>query len=278
VKSAATLLLLFLFLACSARAEHRERSVFVDGGERASAAADAAPAALPPTEGPWLQHLYDADGTLVADFSPPIGATDRRPVVVALHGGGDAPEFACGEWRGTFGPWPYILCPHGVRFGSSNLYGWGTGAQARAAAERALTALAAHDPQHVDVREPVLTGFSRGAMMAPAALAAGGVVFPASVLVEGHTADFAGSARAMAKSGLARILFVDSQGGNAQRARADVAALDRIGGVQARSVYVGPLGHGFFGKTVEAVRSGLRDLLHDLPAWDGYPYPPIEPN
>jgi hypothetical protein len=241
-------------------------------------ATDGAPPALATTEGPWLQKLTDTDGTLVADFSPPIGATDPRPVVVALHGGGDAPEFACGEWRGTFGPWPFILCPYGVRFGSSNLYGWGSGAQARAAAERALAALVARDPQHVDPHDPVLTGFSRGAMMAPAALAAGGLVFPAAVLVEGHAPDLASLAPAMAKKGLMRILFVDSQAGNAQRAKADVTLFRRFGDVQASSVYVGPLGHGFFPKTAEGVRRGLHDLLNDLPAWDRYPYPPIEPN
>jgi hypothetical protein len=213
----------------------------------------------------------------VADFSPPIGATDPRPVVVALHGGSDAPEFACGEWRGTFGPWPFILCPYGVRFGSSNLYGWGTGAQPGAAAEQALTALAAHDPQHVDMRDPVLAGFSRGAMVAPAALATGGRAFPAAVLVEGHTNDLASAAPGMVKRGLTRILFVDSQGGNAQHARVDMTVFDRIGGVQARSVYVGPLGHGFFPKTAEGVRRGLQELLHDLPGWARYPYPPIEP-
>jgi hypothetical protein len=273
MKRAATLLVL---LACSARPERLDRSV--EGGVIEPVAAGGPTAALPPAAGPWLQKLYDADGTLVADFSPPIGATDRRPVVIALHGGGDAPEFACGEWRGTFGPWPFILCPYGVRFGSSNLYGWASSAQARAAAERALAALAAHDPQHVDLRDPVLTGFSRGAMVAPAALAAGGLVFPAAVLVEGHTDDLASSAPGMVKGGLTRILFVDSQAGNAQRAKADVAVLEHRGGVQARSVYVGPLGHGFFPRTAEGVRRGLQELLRDLPGWDRYPYPPIEPN
>lgn len=237
---------------------------------------DAGAAALPPTEGPWLQKLYDAQGLLVADVSPPLGATDPRPVVVALHGGGDAPEYACGEWRGTFGPWPFILCPYGPKV-AKNLYGWGAGSQARAAAERALVAFAARYPAHGDLRDPVLTGFSRGAMVAPAALAAGGRVFPAAILVEGHTADLASSARAAATAGLGRVLFVDLQGGNAARAKADVAVMSRLG-VHARSVYVGALGHGFFPKTAEGVRSGLADLLRDLPGWSRYPYPPVEPN
>lgn len=240
-------------------------------------AVEAGTTALPPTEGPWLQKLYDAQGVLVADVSPPLGATDPRPVVVALHGGGDAPEFACGEWRGTFGPWPFILCPYGVKVAKS-LYGWGAGSQARAAAERALVAFAARYPDHADLRDPVLTGFSRGAMVAPSALAAGGRIFPAAILVEGHTSDFARSARAAAKGGLSRLLFVDSQGGNAARARADVAVMDRVGGVHSRSVYVGSLGHGFFPKTAEGVRSGLAELLRDLPGWTRYPYPPVEPN
>lgn len=259
-------------LACSGRPPEADAAALAP-----PSAPDAEPTLLLATEGPWLQKLYDAQGHLVADVSPPLGATDPRPVVVALHGGGDAPAFACGEWRGTFGPWPFIVCPYGVKV-AKDLYGWGAGSQAREAAERALTAFVARYPDHADLRDPVLTGFSRGAMVAPAALATSGRVFPAAILVEGHTKDFESLARAAAKGGLTRLLFVDSQAGNAARAKADVAVFRRIDGVEARSVYVGPLGHGFFPKTAEGVRSGLAELLHDLPGWSRYPYPPIEPN
>ncbi len=224
-----------------------------------------------------MQTLRDESGALVADISPPIGATDRRPIVVALHGGGDAPEYACGEWRGSFGPWPFILCPYGAKV-AAKLYGWASGAQARAAVERALVAIAARYPQHADLRNPVLTGFSRGAMVGPATLVAPGTRFPVAIFVEGHTADFGVSARRFADAGLQRLLFVDSQGGNAARARTEVAMLERAGKVKAQAIYVGPLGHGFFPKTAEGVRKGLAELLAGLPAWQTFPLPPVQPN
>ena len=213
----------------------------------------------------------------MADFSPPLGATDPRPVVVALHGGGDAPEYACGEWRGTFGPWPFILCPYGAKVGK-NLYGWGSGAQARLAVERALVAFRANYPEHLDLRDPVLGGFSRGSMIAPSTLGEAGTTFPAAVLVEGHIADFGSWPKKMEERGLARLLFVDSQGGNYARAQADVKAMERRTKVKARAIYVGPLGHGFFPKTAEGVRKGMAELLGGLPGWASYPYPTIEPN
>ncbi len=242
------------------------------------AGAPSAPRALlAPTAGEWLQDLDDAEGKRVAKFSPPLGATEPRPLVVALHGGGDAPEYACGEWRGSFGPYPFIVCPYGAKVGK-NMYGWRGGAEARQAAEHAIEALVAKFPQHVDARDPVLTGFSLGAMTAPSALGAPGrVAFPAAILVEGYAKDFDAWPKRMEAGGLRRVLFVDSQGGNAARGKAAVHALERGTGVRARSIFVGHLGHGFFPKTVEGVRQGLAELLGGLPGWETYPYPPIEP-
>ena len=241
-----------------------------------AARGDARATRLEPTAGEWLQDLTDADGKVVAKFSPPLGATDPRGLVVALHGGGDAPEYACGEWRGSFGPWPFILCPYGTKVGR-NMYGWRSGAAARQAVEHAIEALAAKYPEHVDARDPVLTGFSLGAMMAPSTLGAPGRRFPAAILVEGYAKDFDAWPKRMEAGGLERVLFVDSQGGNAARGRAAVRALERSTKVRARAIYIGHLGHGFFPKTVEGVRKGLNELLAGLPSWERYAYPPIEP-
>ncbi|HEU4536162.1 MAG TPA: hypothetical protein VFS00_18690 [Polyangiaceae bacterium] len=282
--------LLALAPACGSRGDPPEPVASASAAAAASAstsavAAAAAPSAsgeargrapLAPTTGEWLQSLHDAEGKLVAKFSPPLGATDPRPLVVALHGGGDAPEYACGEWRGSFGSWPFILCPYGDKVGR-NMYGWRSGAAARQALEHAIEALVAKFPEHLDVRDPVLTGFSLGAMMAPSTLAAPGRAFPAAVLAEGYAKDFAAWPRRMEAGGLRRILFVDSQGVNAERGKAAVRALERTTAVQARAIYIGHLGHGFFPKTVEGVRKGLSELLTGLPGWERYPYPPIVP-
>ncbi|HEU4410008.1 MAG TPA: hypothetical protein VFS43_32435 [Polyangiaceae bacterium] len=252
-------------------AEGRAKAEPAAGGR---ATAESAP--LPPTTGEWLQPLVDSGGVRVAEFSPPLGATGRRPLVVALHGGGDAPEYACGEWRGSFGSWPFILCPYGTKVGKK-MYAWRSGADARRALEHAIEVLAAKYPEHLDLRDPVLTGFSQGAMTAPSALAAPGRAFPAAILVEGYAKDFNAWPKPMEARGLERILFVDSQGLNAERGKAAVRALERSTGVRARSIYIGHLGHGFFPKTVEGVRKGLAELLGGLPGWERYPYPPIEP-
>lgn len=270
--------LLLLVAACSSRLDPPPSPTSPSSNAPAPPVtpASAQPAPLEPTRGEWLQPLFDAEGKLVAKFSPPLGATDRRPLVVALHGGGDAPEYACGEWRGSFGSWPFILCPYGAKVGK-NLYGWSSGSAARKALEHAVEVLAQQYPQHLDLRDPVLTGFSLGAMVAPATLATPGRVFPAAVLVEGYAKDFSAYPKRMEAGGLERILFVDSQGINAERGKAAQRALERDTGVRARAIYIGHMGHGFFPKTVEGVRKGLGELLAGLPAWQNYPYPPIEP-
>jgi hypothetical protein len=276
----AAIVLLALASACGSSADPpgslASASASALGATPAASGEAAGRAPLAPTTGDWLQPLHDAEGKLVAQFSPPLGATDRRPLVVALHGGGDAPEYACGEWRGSFGSWPFILCPYGDKVGK-NMFGWRSGAAARRALEHAVEALIAKFPEHLDVRDPVLTGFSLGAMTAPSTLAAPGRVFPAAILVEGYAKDFEAWPRRMEAGGLRRVLFVDSQGVNAERGKAAARSLERHTAVQARSIYIGHLGHGFFPKTVEGVRKGLSELLSGLPGWERYPYPPVVP-
>jgi hypothetical protein len=114
-------------------------------------------------------------------------------------------------------------------------------------------------------------------MVAPALLAAPGRPFPTAILVEGYARDFESWPARLEAAGLQRALFVNSQAANAARGRTAVVALERRSAIQARSVFIGNRGHGFGPKTVEGVRSGLADLLADLPSWQRYPYPPVEP-
>jgi len=92
------------------------------------------------------------------------------PVVVALHGNFDRPEWACGAWRGVVGGRAWLLCPRGRRRGdvSRAFDRWTYAGSARLAREidAGLAALAARYPGRVARGELVLVGFSLGATLA----------------------------------------------------------------------------------------------------------------
>ena len=43
----------------------------------------------------------------------PLGAREPRPLVVALHGGSDRPEWACSAWRSISEGHAFVVCPRG---------------------------------------------------------------------------------------------------------------------------------------------------------------------
>src|SRR5690348_14619318 len=76
----------------------RER---VHGSAPAVASAPAVPMPLP--EPPALEAepfapVEVAPGE-VAWISAPVGAREKRPVIVGVHGAGDRPDWACSAWR-----------------------------------------------------------------------------------------------------------------------------------------------------------------------------------
>ncbi|HET9952992.1 MAG TPA: hypothetical protein VFQ61_00740 [Polyangiaceae bacterium] len=65
---------------------------------------------LPPLSGAtWLMNLEPSG----ARVSVPLGATEARPIVIALHGSHDRPEWTCGSYRHASGNRAFVLCPAG---------------------------------------------------------------------------------------------------------------------------------------------------------------------
>src|SRR5437868_13039508 len=80
-----------------------------------------------------------------AMVSVPVGATERRPLVLALHGNYDRPEWQCSVWRETMKGYPFVLCPRGVPRrdapASADRWTYGKPADVRHEIEAALGAL-----------------------------------------------------------------------------------------------------------------------------------------
>jgi len=218
------------------------------------------PAALPPgLSGEPLQELPVPDfGTAVV--SVPLGTRTPRPVVIALHGNYDRPEWQCEVWRGITAGSSWVLCPRGVPRAdapkSADRWTYTTAAKLTEEVRAALAALSSRFPLHVDAEAPVFTGFSLGAILGVHLLSApdGLSRVQRAVLIEGG---YAGWNKARAETfvtrGGARLLFACGQSA-CRHASKQTAKLLQKQGLQVEIASGGDLGHTYDGAVAEAIR------------------------
>src|SRR5689334_2604590 len=60
---------------------------------------------------PFIELPVEGHGAAVVSL--PLGARDKRPVVIATHGNYDRPEWQCEVWREIVGDAAFVLCPRG---------------------------------------------------------------------------------------------------------------------------------------------------------------------
>jgi predicted esterase len=132
---------------------------------------------------PWLVDLGDG-GKLGDVVTLPLGATEPRPLIVAVHGAGDRPEWACGGWRFAVESYAFVLCPRGLPMGPTK-YGWGSARDIDAAIERALTAFRGRFAHYLTKGPMIYAGFSQGTTLVGKYLVDNADRFPIAVLAEG---------------------------------------------------------------------------------------------
>ncbi|XXX77965.1 hypothetical protein WMF30_04225 [Sorangium sp. So ce134] len=244
------------------------------GGAPSTAAGGAAPAAaqLAPlrADAPFVE--LPVDGFASAVVSVPIGATARRPVLIASHGNYDRPEWQCQVWREIAGGDAFILCPRGVARSDSPSasdvrFTYESNARLEQEIDAGLAALRARFPEHVDPGAVLYTGFSLGAIMGSAIAARRAALFPRLVLVEGgHDKWTPATARAFADGGGQRVLFVCAQAGCGAAAKAAAARLEKAG-VLTRVVRSEEAGHRYDGPVAEETRRALGWAIEGDARW-----------
>ena len=231
-----------------------------------------ASAALPPLRAPsWIERIALPGGG-EASVTVPLGATTRRPILVALHGAGDRPEWACGGWRVAAGEWPFVVCPFGVASQKgipepSRVYMTAPLPQVRRDIEEALAIVRSKYSDHVDDRAVVLAGFSMGAYRAASLATDTPGRYPAVALLEGAyemiNLPWATSA---ARAGTQRVLLGCGQGGCAATMTSRRAVIERAGvGVRLLDARTGR--HNLDGEMIAALREPMRWLTEGLPGW-----------
>lgn len=212
----------------------------------------------------------------------PVGTTERRPILVALHGNFDRPSWQCEVWRDISGGYPFVLCPRGIprRDAPKRLdrWEWGSTEKTDGELQAAVTALVGQYGEFVAPGPILLAGFSLGAILEVGIMKRHPGQFGPVVLVEGG---HRGWTRAVAQrifgnsnaadAGLkpqARVLFACGQWECLKKGRSLVKLLDRSG-VEAQVVHGPRAGHTYDGAVAEAIRGKWNWLTSGDERWTG---------
>lgn len=243
----------------------------------ASSAPPIASAEPPPrlADHPPIEPLLDA-GKDVGVVSIPGGATGKRPLVVALHGGADKPEWACNEWRGVTEGHAFVVCPRG-KGPPAGLF-WSDPKETLAAIDRAVAAVVREHGAWIAEGDRTLVGFSIGAAQAVHVVGMRPGEYPRVALSEGayDLVDDAAFAPRLAKAGVRRVLFSCTTVGRCGTAYR--GALPRLAkaGIEARVNLAGNLGHGLYVAAIQSLERDWGWFVGGAPSWNGFVPPSAE--
>jgi predicted esterase len=234
------------------------------------AAAETVDAGLPPLRGEWLEKL---EGN--AFVAPPLGATEKRPVIVAVHGASNHPGLMCAAWRAIADGYAFVVCPGGRPTGTDAYYVWSSAEHISQAIDAALASARARYGAWMLDAPYVYAGFSQGATLAAPVLVNG--KFARAALTEGGYHAFEdGFAHAFVKSGGERVLYTCSQAGclgsfgGSKSALAHAHAL-----VEVHSP--GPVGHSLTPQVRASINADLGWLVDGMIGWESYASAPKLP-
>ena len=204
-----------------------------DSAPAASASAKGPKILAPLSEKSWLIDMPVA-GHAPAKVAVPLGAVRPAPVVIALHGAFDRPEWQCGHWAAITDGKPFVLCPTGVKKGAR--FSWASAEATAKELRAALKALKKRFGDHVAPGSVVLAGYGKGADHAIVVQKQEPSFFSYLVLIEGGAQAWTSTmAAAFAQRGGKRILFACAHTGCVEHV--DRARLFSVGaGVETRTL------------------------------------------
>lgn len=245
-------------------------SLSLDAAPIAPAAIDAG-ADVDPTvlAGEKLQTWRVGDFEVAASL--PVGARERRPVVVGIHGSRDRHDATCARWRRTFAGWAFVVCPQGVPYRGG--LAWGSPLVMAERIDRALAALRERYGAFVAEGPVVYAGWSLGATRGPAAVGARPGVFEPIVLAEaGHTRiDAAASLGSLRKGRASHLLVACATKRCARFEKRLEGAKGKKPGPTIALVDAGiGRGHLFDDAMSRAIGAAVAKAVADDPRWSGF--------
>jgi predicted esterase len=190
---------------------------------------------------------------------------DTRPLVVAAHGAGGAPEWECDYWtRLTLGQ-AFVLCLRGTRINPRAGFYYRDHHALHAELTAALAAARQRFPR-IAPSSGIYAGFSQGASMGALVVGQHAGELPYVVLIEGFQQWNVALGRAFAKQGGKAVLFACGTRECAKAADVSTEALERAG-ARARAEHAAGAGHTPGGRVEALVASRLPWLLDSDSAW-----------
>lgn len=220
-------------------------------------------AGLSPLQGEWLTWLGEGQDTVVV--MPPLGTTEPVRLVIAAHGAGDRPDWACGGWRLGSKVSAVLACPQGSKLGTRT-FAWPS---PQVLEKRVLAALEIAKARYGEYLQPapfIYAGFSQGATYAEALLTRHASTFPIAILAEGayRTTENPAFAATYRATGGKRVVLVC--GGHAcfVSARGAQRVLERAG-LEVLVVGDEKAGHNLNGEMQRALQRAWPEITAPLP-------------
>jgi len=252
----------------------------VSAAQSASAAPNptsAAPVASAPTRSElapllgvaWIERL-ELEDKHEAYVCPPIGARERRPLIVAVHGAGDRAEWACGGWRMVAGEYAFVVCPQGRKMDPSR-FAWDSEETIRKRVASAIAAARARFGEYIAEGPTLYVGFSQGATLAGPTLLDPAQSFPFIALAEGgydllRNRAFLGKLKAR---GVESVLLACGTPACFASMRAIEPNLSAAG-IQALIGGDAKSGHNLNGEMQAGLQKVWPEFVAGLPNWRGY--------
>jgi pimeloyl-ACP methyl ester carboxylesterase len=188
------------------------------------------------------------------------GSKKSRPIVVAVHGNNDRPEWPCWRWSRIVEERAFVLCPRGVprKDDPSRFTYEGTDALSKEI-EAGVAALVAKYGARVDATSRIYAGHSLGANLGAALLARDPDRWSAAIFSEGGASQWAPwVAASFAKKTHKRALFACGQ---VNCLAAATAAAGKAKIVTTRVVLGKGGGHHFYGPVADAIEDSFDWLV-----------------
>jgi predicted esterase len=213
----------------------------------------------------------EVPGFRPATLVVPSGATSKRPVVVALHGNFDRPEWQCGVWQAVTDDGAFVLCPRGIprRDAPAALDRWeyASAKAMRTELEAGLLALRARFPDFVDDGPIVFIGFSLGAIYGASLVHAEPARFSRVVFIEGGVSTWTpASAKKFSQAGGQRLIMACGQPDCLSRVKRLAPSLERAG-LATRVGGSAKAGHTYDGEVADVVRENWSWFVEGDARW-----------
>ncbi|MGE0327318.1 MAG: hypothetical protein AB7K71_16815 [Polyangiaceae bacterium] len=212
----------------------------------------------------------------------PLGIKQKRPLLVALHGNYDRPEWQCMVWAELIQRQAFVVCPRGVPRTdapkSEDRWTYGGIPDTLKETFAALAAARAAYPEYIDPGPAMFTGFSLGAIYGVHALGADAKKraaygageeppFGYAVLVEGgYQGWYLGRAKQFRADGAQGVVFGCGQYACRAKASGLVKLLERAD-LRVGVGFGGNVGHTYDGQVAAAVAAELPAMFGDDPRW-----------